>query len=753
MTVSLETKLGTDQYIVYDLVKPQYIDWDFYRPYLTKEPPFSQIGLAVYLRTYSRYIPEVNRREKWCETVLRVVEHSLSLDEKTLYIDKQEEAKELFDAIFNLRVFPAGRALWIGGTEAVKRSPSAVFNCSYSNIDSLSSIVEGFYLLLVGAGFGFSIQDKYVSKLPSLNKDLEVYHYPYRMWKKGFSDTSVWFCRSEKDISLDANIIELDDITFDDFLDSQLNRDDREFVLTVGDSKEGWCTALKFLLWAYSKDFDRVSIDYSCVRPKGTPLKTFGGRASGHGALQEFFERIHAIVNESEECSLQSTQVLDICNAMGAAVVVGGVRRSSEIALGDMNDTAFIEAKKDLWSDPDKANKTAYRTMSNNSVVLYDNPGLDWFKETMELVKTNGEPGVVSIGNMNKKLLERCKKFRIEFFERKGSNPCLEILLDNRGVCNLSEINLNAHVIDNNIDWDLLAKSVRLATHVGSRMTLVKMFHSEWDRVQKRDRLLGVSLTGIMTAFDRLGIDMDSVIPALNSTVGEYVFKKLQDIVDDESFKYHDQLGIPRPLLATCIKPSGTLSLLPGVSSGIHRDYAPYYLRRVRVSNSDPIAHALRSLGVPCCPENGQGDDLEAERCKTWVFTFPVKTDTPIRSIDEPAIKQLERYKLSMKHWTQHSTSVTISVDEDEWNSVAEWLYESYDDFVGVSFLPKFDSYNSPYPQLPMESCDKETYEHLAAKMPRLTEEQFIALIASKETFYEDYELDSSCSSGVCPVR
>lgn len=734
-----------DYVTVYQLANPQYINWKFYQQYLTKEPPFSQIGLAVFLRTYSRYIPEVNRREKWCETVLRVVEHSLSLDTKSSHVEKEKEATKLFDAIFNLRVFPAGRALWIGGTEAVKRSPSAVFNCSYSNIDSLSAIVEGFYLLLVGAGFGFSIEDKYISQLPKFNKDLEVYHYPYRMWNQGFANSSVWLCRTEKDITLSPDIIQLNDSDFDEYINHQIKYDDREFVLTVGDSKEGWCTALKFLLWAYSKDFDRVSIDYICVRPKGTPLKTFGGRASGHEALQEFFERIHAIVNESEQ-TLQSTQFLDICNAMGAAVVVGGVRRSSEIALGDVDNTDFIEAKKNLWNDPHKAHKTAYRTMSNNSVVLYDNPGLDWFQNTMQSVQTNGEPGFVSIGNANKKLIKRCNKSKLNFFERKGTNPCSEILLDSKGVCNLSEINVDAHVIDGKIDWNLLEESTRLATRVGSRMTLIDMFHPEWDKVQKRDRLLGVSLTGIMTAFDRLEVNT-------NNTISQYFFEYLQNVVNDESFKYHDNLEISRPLLATCIKPSGTLSLLPGVSPGIHRDYAPYYLRRVRVSNTDPIAHALRSLGVPCCPENGQGKDLDSEHCKTWVFTFPIKTNAPIRSIDESAVDQLERYKCVMKYYVQHNCSVTISVDENEWDEVAEWLHKNYDHFVGVSFLPKFDSHNSPYPQLPMESCNQKTYEQLASKMPRLTENQFIELIASKEIFYEDYELNSDCSSGACPVR
>jgi len=1236
----------TDKKAYFDSINPSLINWDFYQKYIEIEPPFSSIGLVVYLRTYSRYIPQLKRREKWCETVLRTVEYSLSLDAATNRIEKQAEAEELFDAIFNLRVFPAGRTLWIGGTEAARKYPTSNYNCfsgetefltsegyrrfdsfndgdpvtvlsrtngqpgwknatvknfgqdrlmklvlrklktkreiyvtanhrwlihstkgakvtectteelkpgmlipaiksginkvdscsvhrdafteiplrkidvkwtvesiesteriedvwcivepetqtfaladgiltrncSYSAIDSFSSIVEGFYMLLVGAGFGFSIEKKYLDNLPPIYKDLKIYHLPYEGWVEGVPDTTIYF--SQKNLAIDLLPVDLamTDSEFDRFISPKVTEKDRGCYLIIGDSKEGWCTALKFLFWAYQNlgKIKQVVIDYSRVRPKGTPLKTFGGRASGHEALQEFFERIEAIIGEKGD-QLASTQILDICNAMGMAVVVGGVRRSSEIALGDKNDSDFVVAKKNLWSDPALENKR-YRTMSNNSVVLYENPGLHWFQEVMESVKNNGEPGFVAIGNANKRLKSRCITNDLEFHKRSGTNPCFcektwihteygprqikdligkqvalyvdgslfstdrrgfyktghktiyrlttnegffldatdnhpiltvktqtnkntdyewqeiknlipeqkialnnhsfiqpwtgegtmdegyllgslignksvrktgdilqywdenecsedsmedtnsylgkkqdiavcyeeqnqyqqfqsqffhelcsqcgvpdaktriisddvekasydfyigffagffdangspqgehgkgfrihlyhanhdnlirvqrmllrvginskiywhqlviskdnlfrfvklislkntrkskllnsflsqykrkpyrdafvatiksiepigdfdvydcsvpsihrfdangivvhncaEIMLDSKGVCNLSEVNIAAHIKDGEIDTELLERSVRLATRIGSRMTCVDLFHPEWDAVQKRDRLLGVSLTGIMTAVDLINEPSFSL---------EKLFKYLQKIVDSESFTYHDHLGIPRPLLASCIKPSGTLSLLPGVSPGIHRDYAPYYLRRVRVSKSDPIALGLRSLGIPCVPENGQGENLDAEQCRTWVFTFPIRTNAPIRSIDESAIVQLERYKLSMQCWSQHSTSVTISVEENEWDEVAHWLYKNYDDFVGVSFLPKFDSHNSPYPQLPMESCDQEKYEELAALMPSFTEEEFLALIASFEVIYEEYELDSGCDTGACPVR
>ena len=224
---------------------------------------------------------------------------------------------------------------------------------------------------------------------------------------------------------------------------------------------------------------------------------------------------------------------------------------------------------------------------------------------------------------------------------------------------------------------------MRLITRMGSRITLVDMWDSEWDYVQKRDRLLGVSLTGIVEAYNSLSVR--------NQLYFGNTLRELKQTARLEADHYHEQLGIQRSLLVTTVKPEGTISQLPTVSSGVHAPYAPYYKRRIRVSVTDPIAKALHNLDLKPVPENGQGDDLYAPECNTWVFEFPVKTQATIRAIDEPAIAQLERYKMLMFHYAEHTVSVTITVAEDEWDAVCEWVFKNWDYCVGIAFLPRFD--------------------------------------------------------------
>ncbi|GAA6622822.1 ribonucleoside-triphosphate reductase, adenosylcobalamin-dependent [Scytonema sp. NUACC26] len=734
-----------DTQAYYSLLTPKYISWDFYSQYVDKQPPFGELGTIVFLRTYSRFIDELGRREYWREVVLRVVEYSLNLDEVTFLGDKQKEAEQLFDTMFNLRGFPAGRTLWIGNTKITEVNGTANFNCSAATTDSISKFAECFYMLMVGTGYGFSVEKQWIDNLPMFYPGVKLQNvkYEYNKYIKQ-ENTNIEFYyvddSGRKKFITDSEYEEEDLRIASDINYLLVPKKATIAEIIVGDSRVGWVNTLRLVLTLMTNpSIEAVEINYDYVRPEGYILKTFGGRASGHGALQSLIQRVSDIVNELKEPGqLSSVQCLDILNSIGIAVVVGGVRRSSQLALGDLEDSGFITAKKNLWNDESLTDKRATRVMSNNSVTLYENPGLQYFKELMESVRTSGEPGIYSIGNAQKK-----------HQSRKLTNPCGEILLDDRGVCNLTEANVVAHVnTDGTFNWDKWVETIRLITRMGSRITLVTMWHPEWDKMQKRDRLLGVSMTGIVEAFDMLNWNQEQI---------ELFFATTQSIVDKEADIYHDSLGIERSLLKTTIKPSGSLSQLPTVSSGIHRPYAPYYLRRIRVSRQDPLAMVLYDLGLRPVPENSQGDDLFAEQCNTWVFTFPIKTSAKINSIDEPALVQLERYKTVMKYYVQHNCSITISVAENEWDDVAVWLYENYDDIIGISFLPRFNPLDDDgkvlYPNLPYQTSNPEEYAALKVETPMPTELQLIELLQKYEQRYEEADLGSDCASGACPVR
>lgn len=714
----LEFGANADQQYI-SIVKPKLLTQNFLSKYIDKQPPFGQLGLIVYLRTYSRFIPQLKRREKWWETCLRVVEYSFSLlpdkPRKPSYFTpekQQEEAETLFDTLFNLRGFTSGRTLFVGGSEASKLYPSSNFNCSYTNVDTLKSFADAMYLLLLGCGVGYSVESKHVSKLPRFNTNIKVNFRTYNGKKsKDRRDDTVL-------ITTDSTITSV------------------EHHILVGDSKEGWVEALSSFLAIHTQESDRdvaIYLDFDNVRPEGERLKTFGGRASGYIPLQTMFEEIHDRITSTDNGVIDSVTAMDIMNSIAKAIVVGGVRRSSQIAFGDVDDTNFRDAKKDLWSNPEKVKYSTTRVLSNNSVHLWERPTFDRLEELFETIKNNGEPALSIAGNAS---------LRRENYS--GSNPCHEILLAHQGVCNLTTQNLLSFVDElGNFLFNAAIEAIKLLTRVGSRITLVDMWDKDWDYVQKRDRLLGVSLTGIVEAYN-----------ALNDTEKlnwEYYITELRKAARTEADLYHDALGIPRSYLVTTLKPEGTLSQLPTVSSGVHAPYAPYYTRRIRISKRDPIANALLDLGLVPVPENGQGKDIHANGCNTWVFSFSVKTKAQIRSIDESAIEQLERYKFFMKNWAEHTVSVTITVAENEWDGVVDWVWQNWEYCIGIAFLPRFDpaELDSPYPNMPYESSTEAVYQPL-----EISESQLVSLISKYETEYEEYELDASCGGlTACPVR
>ena len=270
----------------------------------------------------------------------------------------------------------------------------------------------------------------------------------------------------------------------------------------------------------------------------------------------------------------------------------------------------------------------------------------------------------------------------------------------------------------------------------------------EWDYIQKRDRLLGVSLTGQMDCWQKMGVEFDSET-AIN------ILKTARAYAREVADRYHHEMGIPTSLLITTTKPEGTISQLPTVSSGVHASYAPFYKGRIRISKTDPTALALRDAGMEPTPENGQGDDLDSEECLTWVFTFPVKTDTSFRAIDESAIRQLDRYKVLMDHYVDHTCSITVTVAPHEWDEVVEWVYKNWESCVGIAFLPRFDPSEpgNMYPQMPYETCSEDEYNELASSLD-IDEDELISLISLFEAEYEEGDVGSDCNSkGFCPVR
>ena len=678
--------------------------------------PLSNIGEFVYLRTYSRYLDDKKRRENWFETVLRTTEYNIELGidfkkKHGLFINMKDEIKEaesLFDNLFNLRTFTSGRTLYMGGTDIVKHYPLSNYNCCFTMIENFHDFVDVFYLLMVGSGVGVRIDKELISNMPkvrkiSLNPEYTEDVHKY-MPKEYMEDTKLIL--DQKNLSI--------------------------ATIKVGDSKEGWCKALEtyFNLITHPDyiNIKKVIIDYSYVRPEGERLKRFGGRASGHKSLKRMFEKINKVCNNLVDGNLKSIDVLDLATIISENVVSGGVRRSAMMILCDEDDKDVINAKSNLYKIVDgnwiENKDVSHRKMSNNSVLYKERPSLDKIKEILNSIKINGEPGFINGTEAEK---------RKDSF--KGCNPCGEILLKSHECCNLSTNNLVAFVNQNNkLDVEKLDEILKLSTRVAIRMTLVTVELPEWDKVMKEDRIIGISLTGMMDMVNKLNMSYEDLAKLL---------KHLKEVVRNEGTRYCTDLGISVPELMTTIKPEGSLSTLPCVSSGIHYSHSNYYIRRVRISTSDPLFKMIEKLKCyPIYNENGQTD----ENCTTKVIEFPVKAPNGKTKYDVSAIEQLELYKMSMVNWTDHNTSITVHVKDEEWNDVAEWLYENFESVVGITFLPLYDE---TYPLLPYESTTKEDYEERLKYIKPIDYE----LLAELDDDEEHEILDKDCANGVCPIR
>ena len=587
---------------------------------------------------YSRFLPEKNRREHWEESVDRYFNFMFNhLDEKYKFSPDAELRAELTSAVKNLDVMPSMRAIMTAG-KALDRDNTAGYNCSYLPIDDPKAFDEAMYILLCGTGVGFSVEHKYVDQLP-----------------------------------------EVPDQLFDS-----------ETVISVADSKEGWAKALRQLIaLLYSGEVARY--DLSRIRPAGARLKTFGGRASGPGPLDELFKFTTAKFRAAAGRKLTSLECHDILCKIGEVVVVGGVRRSAMISLSDLEDDRMRNAKSGQWWE-----HNGQRALANNSATYNTKPDIGQFlQEWTSLYNSHsGERGIFSRAAS---IAQAGKNGRRDKNYDFGTNPCSEIILRPYQFCNLTEVVVRAEDT-----VESLARKVRIATILGtfqSTMTHFPYLRKIWQKNTEEERLLGVSLTGILD---------NHWMGEVNESTAENL-RQLRSIAIDANSEFADSLGIPRSTAITCVKPSGTVSQLVDSASGIHARHSSYYIRRVRGDKKDPLSTFLTVAGVPA-------EDCVMRPDSTVVFSFPMKAPEGARLRDDlTALQHLDLWLMYQRHWCEHKPSVTISVKEDEWMDVGAWVWRHFDEVSGVSFLP-WDG--GTYRQAPYEECSKEAYEELLSKMP-----------------------------------
>lgn len=677
-----------------------------FRPEFIEQYPnfpehMTQLAKFVYYRTYSRWLEEEGRRETWRETVERAVTYNCLLAAET-----EADAEALFDNVFNLRQFISGRSMWIGGSDASERLVCANFNCAFTVMDNIHAFSDLFYLLMVGTGVGFRILKRDVAKLPKFRSDVQLENIPFEPLP------------STERVDPTSLIFRTDDIA----------------TIVVGDSKEGWVQALQFYLDIHTRhdyrNIKRIRMNYNGVRPKGERLVTFGGTASGYESLATMFEKIHRVLTTEdfapapENGKLRPIHVLDICNIIGENVVVGGVRRTAETAIISPDDQETIEAKSNLT--PDKF----HRFMSNNSIFFEEKPSFERLQDIFKTLRYTGEPGFVNAAEG--------KRRRADF---EGLNPCFEILLPRNSVCNLTTVNILAFVRDGQLDREALLAAERLSARACYRMTCIDLELHRWNESHQRDRLLGCSMTGWQDAMSALGYNREQQIELM---------KDLHQAIREAAEAYAAEIGGNSPLLVTAVKPEGTLSLVAGgVSPGLHYSHSEYFIRRIRVNASDPLAKTAEALGWSVHPEVGQTEP----NVRTKVIDFPCYSPVSRTKYDVSAAEQLQTYYDFQRYYTEQNSSNTITVKDHEWDEVCRNVYEHWDEMLACSFLSLSDHH---YELAPYESISKEEYEALVATMqdfnPNLLN-YFEQATGNEGKEYEILDDREECASGVCPIK
>jgi len=594
----------------------------------------------IALSRYARWISEDNRRETWGETVDRYFGFMLNhLKENYNYIPDEKLVAELKNGVFERNVMPSMRSVMTSGV-ALERDNVAGYNCAFLPVDSARSFDETMYILMCGTGVGFSVEYKYINKLPPVPESLEK------------STT----------------------------------------VITVEDSKQGWAKAYRELL-ALLWSGQIPAIDVSKVRPAGARLKTMGGRSSGPQPLINLFDFTIAKFKSATGRNLKPIECHDIMCKIGEVVVVGGVRRSAMISLSNINDIEMAQAKSGNWWEAN-----TQRALSNNSVAYSRKPDMEQFiAEWKSLYDSkSGERGIYNVAAAQ---AQAAKYGRRDPDIHYGTNPCSEIILRPYQFCNLSEVVLR----ENDTKKDIQRK-VELATILGtwqSTLTDFKYIRKIWKDNTEEERLLGVSLTGQFGHKFMSGKEDLVSLEAFLMTLRESARAKNKD----EAGK----IGIPESAAITCVKPSGTVSQLVGVSSGMHAWHSPYYIRTVRGAKGDPISTFLKEVGIPVEDDVMKPND-------TYVFSFPIKApEGAIVRNDLTAIEHLNIWLVYQRAWCEHKPSITVSVKEDEWMEVGAWVYKHFDEVSGISFLPHSDH---SYKQAPYQEVTKEEYETLVSKMP-----------------------------------
>ena len=601
----------------------------------------------IALSRYARWLPEENRRETWEETVARyfdfMEEH---LKENTEGILTSKTRSELEKAVLNLEVMPSMRALMTSG-EALKDNNIAGYNCAYLSVDHPKAFDECLYILMHGTGVGFSVERQFINKLPEIPEE----------------------------------VVDVDD------------------TIVVQDSKEGWQSAFRKLI-SYLFDGEVPHWDVSKVRPKGSRLKTFGGRASGPEPLVDLFYFASNIFRNASGRRLNSYECHRLMCKIAEVVVVGGVRRSALISLSNLTDERMRGAKTGQWwiDTPEMA-------LSNNSVCYTEKPDMGIFmKEWLSLYESkSGERGIF---NRESAIKQVAKSGRRDTEHEFGCNPCSEIILRDGQFCNLTEV-----VIRNTDSIEDIKRKVRHATILGTfqaSLTNLRRLRKKWTINTEEEALLGVSLTGIMDNSFMNGISRQEWGWHTKETLPDFLLM-LKELAIKTNKEWSKTLGINPSTSITAIKPSGTVSQLVDSASGIHPRHSRYYLRRVRADVKDPIAQLMKDEGVPCEPDVMKPDSVE-------VFTFPIKApENAVFRDDRTAIEQLELWLTYQEYYCEHKPSITVSVKEHEWMEVGTWVYENFDKVSGVSFLPHSDH---SYQQAPYEECTEGVYLEALADMP-----------------------------------
>ena len=632
----------------------------------------------IHLSRYSRWLENENRRETWEETVDRYFNFfEKHLKDNHNYVEDKEVVEELKTAVLNLEVMPSMRALMTAGT-ALERENVAGYNCSFVAMNNLKSFDEILYVLMCGTGVGFSVERDFVNKLPTLAEEFSESHT----------------------------------------------------TIVVQDSKLGWAKAYRELV-SLLVNGQVPKWDLSKVRPAGARLKTFGGRASGPEPLEDLFRFTVDSFSKAAGRKLNSIEVHDIVCKIAEIVVVGGVRRSALISLSSLTDERMRDAKTGQWWDANPQ-----RALANNSVAYKERPEIGTFMdEWVSLYKSkSGERGMFN----RKAAVDQVASVQelrgddhvgrnpnYEF----GTNPCSEIILRDKEFCNLSEV-----VIRVDDDKESLMRKVRLASILGtwqSTLTNFKYLSSVWKKNCEEERLLGVSLTGIMDC------------PLTNGeTLGlAELLTDLRVEAVDVNKQFAEKIGINQSASVTCVKPSGTVSQLVDAASGIHARHSPYYIRTVRADIKDPLCKFMIDKGFPAEPCVMKPDH-------TMVFSFPIKSpDNATCRSDMTALEQLEMWRTYQNYWCEHKPSVTITVKEDEWMEVGSWVWKYFDQVSGISFLPHSDH---SYRQAPYQDCDEETYINLLSEMP-------VGVDWSELASYEETDNTSgtqtfACSGDSCEV-